>query len=148
MSTSSRALVVCIGTDLHTEGRVLHPALLQCDLYGRRPSLQAGDTMTVQRGLPAVSEVVVNSATSISATLTTNSNARAGPQALLVTSSGQKLDARWRSRWGRTQGWSAYRPFLGSSFFYCHAVSRMSSSHENWQAGLRRVRPSAHPTEF
>ncbi|MGA7409648.1 MAG: hypothetical protein WBW33_04125 [Bryobacteraceae bacterium] len=41
-------------------------------------SLQTGDTMTVQRGMPTVSEVVVNSGTSISASLAANSNVMAG----------------------------------------------------------------------
>jgi Na+-translocating ferredoxin:NAD+ oxidoreductase RnfC subunit len=39
----------------------------------------------------AVSNVVVNSPTSISATLTVNSNAVAGPQALVVATGGQTL---------------------------------------------------------
>jgi hypothetical protein len=38
-----------------------------------------------------VSNVVVNSATSITATLTVNGAAVAGPQALVVTSGGQNL---------------------------------------------------------
>jgi hypothetical protein len=38
-----------------------------------------------------VSDVVVNSATSISATLTVNANAVAGPQALVVTTGGQNI---------------------------------------------------------
>jgi hypothetical protein len=39
----------------------------------------------------AVSDIVVNSATSISATLTVNGNAMAGPQALVVTTGGQNI---------------------------------------------------------
>ena len=39
----------------------------------------------------AVSNVVVNSATSISATLTANGNLVAGPQALVVTTGGENL---------------------------------------------------------
>ena len=60
-------------------------------ITGVDASLQTGDTMTVPRGTPAVSKVVGNSGTSISAWLTANSNVMAGPQALLVTSSGQNL---------------------------------------------------------
>ena len=47
--------------------------------------------MTVPSGMLAVSNVVVNSATSITATLTANSNVVAGPQALVVTTGGQNL---------------------------------------------------------
>jgi len=39
----------------------------------------------------AVSNVVVNSATSISATLMVNANAAAGPQAIVVTTGDQNL---------------------------------------------------------
>ncbi len=48
-------------------------------------------TVTVPSGMLAVSNVVVNSANSISATLTVNANALAGPQSLVVTAGGQNL---------------------------------------------------------
>jgi hypothetical protein len=60
-------------------------------ITGANTSFQAGDTVTVPSGMLTVSNVVVNSATSISATLTVNSTAVAGPQALVVTSGGQNL---------------------------------------------------------
>jgi hypothetical protein len=47
--------------------------------------------VTVPSGMLAVSNVVVNSSTSISAMLTANANVVAGPQALVVTSGGQSL---------------------------------------------------------
>jgi hypothetical protein len=52
---------------------------------------KAGDTVTVPSGMLAVNNVVVNSTTSISATLTANSTVVAGPQSLVVTSGGQNL---------------------------------------------------------
>ncbi len=60
-------------------------------ITGVNTSFQAGDTVTVPSGMLAVSSVVVNSATSITATLTANANVVAGPQALVVTSGGQNL---------------------------------------------------------
>jgi hypothetical protein len=60
-------------------------------ITGVNTSFQSGGTVTVPSGMLAVSNVVVNSATSISATLTVNSNAVAGPQALVVNSGGQNL---------------------------------------------------------
>jgi hypothetical protein len=60
-------------------------------ITGANTSFQNGDTVTVPSGVLAVSSVVVKSATSISATLTVNGNAVAGPQALVVTTGGQNL---------------------------------------------------------
>ncbi|MGA3024793.1 MAG: SBBP repeat-containing protein [Bryobacteraceae bacterium] len=60
-------------------------------ITGANTSFQTGDTVTVPSGMLAVSNVVVNSATSITATLATNGNAVAGPQALVATSGGQNL---------------------------------------------------------
>ncbi|MGA3027312.1 MAG: BACON domain-containing carbohydrate-binding protein [Bryobacteraceae bacterium] len=60
-------------------------------ITGVNTSFQSGDTVTVPSGMLAVSNVVVNSATSISATLTVNTTAVAGPQALVVTTGGQNL---------------------------------------------------------
>ncbi|MGA3024933.1 MAG: carbohydrate binding domain-containing protein [Bryobacteraceae bacterium] len=59
-------------------------------ITGSNTSFKSGDTVTVPSGMLTVSNVVVNSATSITATLTMNS-ATAGPQALVVTSGGQNL---------------------------------------------------------
>ncbi|MGA3029095.1 MAG: hypothetical protein ABSF98_30545, partial [Bryobacteraceae bacterium] len=60
-------------------------------ITGANTNFQSGDTVTVPSGMLAVSNVVVNSATSISATLTASSTAAAGPQALVVTTGGQNL---------------------------------------------------------
>ena len=60
-------------------------------ITGVNTSFQNGDTVSVPSGMLTVTNVVVNSATSITATLTVNSNAVAGPQALVVTSGGQNL---------------------------------------------------------
>jgi hypothetical protein len=60
-------------------------------ITGLNTSFQAGDTVTVPSGRLAVSNVVVNSAISLSATLTANANNLAGPQALVVTTGGQNL---------------------------------------------------------
>jgi hypothetical protein len=60
-------------------------------IAGVNTNFQSGDTVTAPSGMLAVSSVAVNSATSISATLTVNSNAVAGPQALVVNSGGQNL---------------------------------------------------------
>jgi hypothetical protein len=64
---------------------------IRVTITGGSTDFQSGDTVTVPSGMLAVSNVVVNSATSISATLTVNANAVAGPQALVVTSGGQNL---------------------------------------------------------
>jgi hypothetical protein len=60
-------------------------------IAGANTNFQSGDTVTVPSGMLDVSNVIVNSATSISATLTTNSTTVAGPQALVVTTGGQNL---------------------------------------------------------
>jgi hypothetical protein len=60
-------------------------------ITGANTSFQSGDTVTVPSGMLAVSNVVVNSATSITAALTVNGTAVAGPQALVVSSGGQNL---------------------------------------------------------
>ncbi|MGA3025586.1 MAG: BACON domain-containing carbohydrate-binding protein [Bryobacteraceae bacterium] len=60
-------------------------------ITGVNTSFQSGDTVSVPSGMLTVSNVVVNSATSITATLTVNASAVAGPQALVVTSGGQNL---------------------------------------------------------
>jgi hypothetical protein len=60
-------------------------------ITGVNTNFQTGDTVSVPSGMLTVSNIVVNSATSISATLTVNSNAVAGPQALVVTTGGQNI---------------------------------------------------------
>jgi hypothetical protein len=60
-------------------------------ITGTNTNFQTGDTVTVPSGMLAVSNVLVNSATSISATLTVNSDVVAGPQALVVTTGGENL---------------------------------------------------------
>ncbi len=60
-------------------------------ITGVNTNFQMGDTVTVPSGMLAVSDVTVNSATSISAMLTANANIVAGPQALVVTSGGMNL---------------------------------------------------------
>jgi sugar lactone lactonase YvrE len=60
-------------------------------ITGTNTNFQSGDTVTVPSGMLAVSNIVVNPATSISATLTVNTNAVAGPQALVVTTGGQNI---------------------------------------------------------
>lgn len=60
-------------------------------ITGVNTNFQTGDTVTVPSGKLAVGNVVVNSATSISATLVVNANAVAGPQALVVTTGGKNL---------------------------------------------------------
>jgi hypothetical protein len=64
---------------------------LTVTITGSHTSFQNGDTVTIPSGMLTVSNVIVNSATSISAKLTANSNVVAGPQALIVTSGGQNL---------------------------------------------------------
>ncbi len=66
-------------------------AQITATITGVNTSFQTGDTVTVPSGMLEVSSVVVNSATSITATLTANANVAAGPQALVVTSGGQNL---------------------------------------------------------
>lgn len=60
-------------------------------ITGFNTNFKTGDTVTVPSGMLAVSNVMVNSATSISATLTAKANVVAGPQALVVTTGGQSL---------------------------------------------------------
>ncbi len=60
-------------------------------ITGVNTNFQTGDTVTVPNGMLAVSDVVVNSATSITATLKANANVVPGPQALAVTTGGQNL---------------------------------------------------------
>ena len=90
---------------------------IQCSyrvtITGVDTSLPTGNTMTVPSGMPAVSEVVVNSATSISASLTANSNAMAGPQALLRSNrAGDRLATIYESAdtTKRAQGESVQAP--------------------------------------
>ena len=64
---------------------------LTVTITGTNTNFQTGDTVAVPSGMLDVTNVVVNSATSITATLTVNGNAVAGPQALVVTSGGQSL---------------------------------------------------------
>jgi hypothetical protein len=60
-------------------------------ITGANTNFQSGDTVTVPSGMLTVSNVIVNWATSITATLTVNGTAVAGPQALVVTTRGQNL---------------------------------------------------------
>jgi hypothetical protein len=60
-------------------------------ITGTNTNFQTGDTVSVPNGMLAVNNIVVNSATSISATLTVNANAVAGPPALVVTKGGQNI---------------------------------------------------------
>jgi uncharacterized repeat protein (TIGR01451 family) len=60
-------------------------------ITGANTNFQTGDAVTVPSGMLTVSNVVVNSAISISATLTVSSTAVAGPQALVVSTGGQNL---------------------------------------------------------
>ncbi len=60
-------------------------------ITGVNTNFQAGDTVVVPSGMLAVSNVVVKSATSITATLTANESVVPGPQALVVTTGGQNL---------------------------------------------------------
>jgi hypothetical protein len=66
-------------------------AHISVTITGTNTNFHTGDTVTVPSGMLAVSNVVVHSTTSITATLTANSNVVAGPQALVVTSGGQNL---------------------------------------------------------
>ena len=60
-------------------------------ITGVSTNFQPGDTVSVPSGMLDVSNVLVNSVTSVSATLTANGATVAGPQALVVTSGGQNL---------------------------------------------------------
>jgi hypothetical protein len=60
-------------------------------ITGVNTNFQIGDAVTVPSGMLDVSNVVVNSGTSISATLTANGATVAGPQALVVTTGDQNL---------------------------------------------------------
>jgi PASTA domain/S-layer homology domain len=60
-------------------------------ITGVNTNFQTGDTVTVPSGMLDVSNVVVNTTTSITATLTTNATTVAGPQSLVVTTGGQNL---------------------------------------------------------
>jgi hypothetical protein len=71
---------------LQTEG-----SQITVTITGANTNFQSGDTVTVPSGMLTVSNIVVNSATSISATLRVNANAVAGPQAMVVTTGGQNI---------------------------------------------------------
>jgi S-layer homology domain len=60
-------------------------------ITGVNTAFQNGDTVAVPSGMLTVSNVVVNSVTSMTVTLTVNGNAVAGPQALVVDTGGQDL---------------------------------------------------------
>lgn len=60
-------------------------------ITGINTSFENGDTVSVPSGMLSVSNVVVNSPTSITATLTTNTTTVAAPQSLVVTTGGQNL---------------------------------------------------------
>ncbi len=77
-------------------------------ITGVNTSFQTGDTVTVPSGMLAVSDVVVNSATSISATLTANSTVVDGPQALVVTTGGQNLTLPLAIEVGTSSSTSAF----------------------------------------
>jgi hypothetical protein len=64
---------------------------LRVTITGTNTSFQSLDTVAVPSGMLTVSNVVVNSATSISVTLTTNPTTSAGPQSLVVTTGGVRL---------------------------------------------------------
>jgi hypothetical protein len=64
---------------------------IRVTITGANTTFGALDTLTVPSGMLNVSNVVVNSATSISATLTTNGATSAGPQSLVVSSGGRRL---------------------------------------------------------
>ena len=67
-------------------------AKITVTITGVSTNFQTGDMVTVPGGMPAaVSNVTVNSATTISATLTANATVVAGPQALVVTTGAQNL---------------------------------------------------------
>ncbi len=60
-------------------------------IRGVNTNFQILDTVAVPSGMLNVSNLVVNSGTSITVTLTTNGATVAGPQALVVTTGGQRL---------------------------------------------------------
>jgi hypothetical protein len=60
-------------------------------ITGVNTNFQSGDTVSVPSGMLDVSNVVVNSVTSISVTLTANGSTVGGPQALVVTTGSQTL---------------------------------------------------------
>jgi S-layer homology domain len=60
-------------------------------ITGVNTNFQTGDTVTVPSEMLDVNSVIVNSATSITATLTTNAITVPAPQSLVVTTSGQNL---------------------------------------------------------
>ncbi len=64
---------------------------LMVTITGVNTNFQTLDTVVVPSGMLTVSNVVVNSGTSISLTLTTNATTPAGPQSLVVTTGGQRL---------------------------------------------------------
>ena len=64
---------------------------LTITITGANTNFENGDTVTVPSGMLDVSNVVVNTPTSITATLTTNLTTVAGPQSLIVTTGGQNL---------------------------------------------------------
>jgi hypothetical protein len=66
-------------------------AQITVTITGANTNFQSGDTVTVPSGMLAVGNVNVNSANSITATLSANTNVASGPQALVVTSGGQNL---------------------------------------------------------
>ncbi len=64
---------------------------LTVTITGVNTNFTSLDAVTVPSGMLTVSNVTVNSATSISATLTTNPTTSAGPQSLVVTTGGVRL---------------------------------------------------------
>ncbi len=60
-------------------------------ITGANTNFQSGDTVAVPSGMLTVSNVVVHSPTSITATLAVNAATLAGPQAVLVTTGGTTL---------------------------------------------------------
>lgn len=60
-------------------------------ITGVNTNFQSGDTVSVPSGMLDVSNVVVNSVTSISATLSVNGSTLAGPEALVVATGGRNL---------------------------------------------------------
>src|SRR5581483_7553168 len=61
---------------------------LTVTITGANTNFKNGDTVSIPSGMLTVSNVVVHSATSISATLTTNATTVAGPQTVIVTTGG------------------------------------------------------------
>ena len=77
-------------------------AQISVTITGTNTNFQSGDTVTVPSGWLTVSNVVVNSTTSISATLTAATTVAAGPQSIVVTSGGQNLVLPLAVKVGRT----------------------------------------------